>query len=271
MEVTSKAIRDARRNAKRAQTSTSVSKKPSKQVFSLYNVERPLQFQGFHISFDRQSPMRNFLIKRGLACPQFLHWVSWNGYHVETIANLFNTLPAILFSSVEDAVNAVNLVNSTSAPPTVRTSLSLQTEIFDVYCPNQIEEMLANENELQRLMDPEIGYQVITLDPHRGVRRDHRINSRLASMYGMHREEMLSRLANHDLPLHYLQIDAVAVLALMIFKHPTPGRRVKYYRVRLGRSRNYMLIAQHTVSVCDDFGRITQVLSLTTKFNWAVN
>jgi hypothetical protein len=86
-------------------------------------------------------------------------------------------------------------------------------------------------------------------------------------MFGMHREEMLARLANHDLPLHYIELDAMQMFALMILKHPTAGRKVKYFRMCTGaaRFRTYILVAQYTVTIADDLGRIVQVRTCRSR------
>ena len=263
--ITSKDLRDARRFAKRAsRRSKTTCTNPDSTIFVDHKsfVERPIQFRRYHISFDRQSPIHAFLIKRGLLCPHIHHWISWSGYHAETCVNLINSMPAVLFSAMEEAVNVVNSIDNASAPDTRSSTLcNLNTLSTEDMIGLEISEKLLYENEYQWEMESEIGYQVITIDPDRQVRRDHRINTRLASMFGMHREEMLSRLANHDLPLHYIEIDAISMLTLMVPKVPTPGRKVKYFRMLAGPSRSCILVAQYTVTIADSLGRITEVLA----------
>ena len=260
MEVTSKAIRDARRSAKRAApsiTSTTNNKRLVSMSYHEVLVERPISYQSFSISFDKPNPMRNFFIERGLSCPQILYWVSWSGYNGETIANLINSIPPVLFSAMNDAVKAVNFTSHPNG-----SQQYLHGYSSDFAPQNDVAERLERYLQIGADfdMDSEQGYQIITLDPDRGVRRNHVVSTQLATMFGMHREEMLSRIANFDLPLLHLEVDAIAVLALMMLKpRPVAGRRVNYFRMSVGRPRSYILVAQYQVSIADEVGRITQV------------
>lgn len=265
--VCTKDLRNARRFAKRAKTSQNTSKRGSAidnkdKLVQSSCVERPLPYSRTSISFERQNPVRNFIFKRGLSCPQLLHWTSWSGYHVETIVNILNSIPATVYAAIADTVAAINLINKLSAPEELNSKLSkLLTVSDDYYAANHAAEKLLNLTDFEWASDHSIGYQIITLDPDSQVRKDHKINSGLASMFGMHKEEMLSRLANHDLPLHYIDVDAMCMLALMVLKHPVPGRKVKYFRMCAGRARRCILVAQYSVVIADDFGRIVQVLN----------
>jgi hypothetical protein len=93
------------------------------------------------------------------------------------------------------------------------------------------------------------------------MRQDYRINTKLTTMFGMHLEEMLARLANYDLPIYFMELDAMSMFVLMILKHHAPGRKVKYFRMCAGsgRFRTFILVAQYTVTIADDQGRIVQV------------
>jgi hypothetical protein len=257
--VSSKDIRDARRFAKKAKTQD---RKKIARNLEICCIEHPIHFQIFNVSFDKCNPLRSFMIARGLYCSQVQHWISWNGYHAESIANMLNSVPPILCTAVEEAVRTVHSIKQLSAQDFRCSKLTPahgidNNDAFAIEVTNR----LLNEAEELWEIDCEWGYQVITLDPVRQVRRDHRINSKLASMFGMHREEMLARLANHDLPIYFIEVDAMSMFVLMILKHPAPGRRVKYFRMCTGsgRFRTVILVAQYTVTIADDQGRIVQV------------
>jgi hypothetical protein len=257
--VSSKDLRDARRFAKKSKIPR---RKNTANNSEIRCIEHPIRFQASNVSFDKCNPLRSFMIERGLCCPQLQLWSSWNGYHAESMANMFNAMPPLLCSAVGEALRTIETVNQSSTPDLLCNKLTASQGIAnnDAYAI-EVTNRLLNETEELWEINSEWGYQIITLDPERQVRRDHRINTQFANMFGMHREEVLARLANYDLPIYFMELDALSMFVLMILKHPAPGRRVKYFRMCTGsgRFRTVILVAQYTVTIADDQGRIVQV------------
>lgn len=104
----------------------------------------------------------------------------------------------------------------------------------------------------------------MAFDPSTQNRKDVFINARMADIYGMHKEELLSRLAGHDLPLPLPDMDFVRVFLYLILRGiAVPGLpRVKYLRMLSGpRERGQcVLVCWCSLSIVGPDDRVTEVL-----------
>jgi hypothetical protein len=96
-------------------------------------------------------------------------------------------------------------------------------------------------------------------------------NSAFASLLGIHREEFLSRIAGHDLPLFLAPLDSLRLFLYMLLEDLlAPGHlRVKHLRLAVGPpcSRRGVLVRWCSLSRLDAEGGVIEVPHDTTAFS----
>ncbi len=100
---------------------------------------------------------------------------------------------------------------------------------------------------------------IATFDPATQRRTAISVNSSAAALLGMHREELLARYMQHDVPLALPPLDALRHLlnALRLSAFDTSSQR--YYRMLVDGGRSAALVCTQTVRIFDARRRICQV------------
>ena len=274
--VGSKELRKARRLAKsfktektRGSRARNIHRLPSEQCPStdstsersrdvtVLEIERPLNSTRL-IPFERPSPLLNFFFRNGWNTSQICRVPHTVGFQAETVASQICSIHADIPAAIGVVLSSMQKIKETLDFENMSARLAAwQNVSHPTEEENSVANRLVEDDELLWEIDSFTGYQVLSLNPESGQRRDMVVNSALSDMLGMHREELLARLANHDLPPPYLDVDSLLVFLFTLLQHPSPGRRVKYVRMHLGG--RVALVRWSTVIVDDDRGRIVEV------------
>jgi PAS domain-containing protein len=84
-------------------------------------------------------------------------------------------------------------------------------------------------------------------------------NPRAAALLGMHREELLARYAQHDVPLALPPLDALRHLLHALRHGAFDPASMRYHRMLVDGGRGVALVCTQTVRIFDDRRRICQV------------
>jgi hypothetical protein len=124
--------------------------------------------------------------------------------------------------------------------------------------------LLKNGTEESWNSNASYGILSMSFDPETQDRKHVVINSCLSRMTGMHKEELLARLASHDLDLPLTQLDTLRVMLYMTLRcFAVPGLpRVKYLRFCVGQGvyRRCVLMCWCSFSVVGPDDKVTEVL-----------
>ena len=220
------------------------------------DIERPLM-SPYCIPFDKPSPLLNFFLAQGWKSAQICRIPHTTGFQAETVACQICGIHDAIPQAIGMVLNSIQTLKDNSNSDTFNARLAAWQSCGHNDEEHCIADRLTEDDDLLWEIDSGTGYQVISLNPETGQRRDMVVNTALSNLLGMHREELLTRLANHDLPPPYLDVDSLLVFLFTLLQHPSPGRRVKYVRMRLaGRC---VLVRWITIIVADGLGRITEV------------
>ena len=240
------------------------------------NVERPIAFSKLSISFDKESPVMNFMLRHGWAyMPARRTWSF--GFRPERIIRMLNALPPLICYSLARLLNTIQgkshsvMKEISSVLTTIRetdATSDLPAGVFehrtDVHCTDYYSYLHPeSESDEERILweeEEEIGLMRLDLDPDTQIRRKVTINSRFANMHGCHREELLSQIANHEAVMQYTDLDA---LSSFIFEMAgsLESTNVVYIRMCSGTGKNIkrMLVCRKRDKVFDAVGQLTQV------------
>jgi hypothetical protein len=221
-------------------------------------VDHPLTFPTLKLPFDRDSPLANFFTSNGWNSASICRVPHSTGYQAESAMNQIASVPADIRSTIGQVLLTIQEVNRNSNPDLLRAKLGVWmsvTSMSDI--EHESTSRLLEDDEMLWEIDPGTGYQVISVSYETQLRRKVVINGGLARMFGMHKEEMVNRLANYDLYLPYIEIDSLMVFLYTLLQHPMPGRRVKYLRMFLGG--RFMLVCWCTAVIADAMGRVIEV------------
>ena len=180
---------------------------------SNFSVERPFTYRISHIEFEKESPTLQFMLRHGWA-----HLPArriWNfGFKADRIMRNFNSLPDHICCGLVRLLNAINNLLQRSKH-TIEDAGHLQgfsaltagpcaatTGTSDPSSDEYQEDVLWGEETVLGLMQQD-------LEPGTQRRLRVAVNSRTASFWGMHKEEMLARISNHDLSVQYSDVDGM--------------------------------------------------------------
>ena len=221
-------------------------------------IEHPLKFPTFKLPFEKESPLAKFFTHNGWNSANICRVPHSTGYQAETAVNQIASAPTDMRNAIGQVLLTIQTINQNSDPGLLRAKLGAWLSVTSI---NQMEHdattRLLEDDEMLWDIDPGTGYQVIFVNYETQMRRKVVVNDGLANMFGMHKEEVINRLANHDLYLPYLEIDSLLVFLFTLLQHPMPGRRVKYLRMYLGG--RCVLVCWCTVIIADSMGRVTEV------------
>ena len=155
-------------------------------------VERPIPFNTRSLRFDRPSQLREAMTSMGWP-NMVMARICEFGYDSRAIINIFVNLPPYLKSITLRALHAIEILyveKQKSLPP------------IDVLS-NQ-EEASPGGMEVERVFfehETSVGFVKHHLDPKTGKRANIYVSQGWSSSIGIHLEEILSRIANRELPL----------------------------------------------------------------------
>jgi hypothetical protein len=224
------------------------------------SIELPLKFQTSKFPFDRESPLVKFFTFNCWNSDCLCRVPHITGYQAETAINQIASAPRDISAAIGQVLLTIEGINRISDPNLLRAKLGAWMSVTTAHAMNHgVNSCILKDDETlwDRDIYPGTGYQVISISHETQLRRHVAINNCFANMFGMHEEELLNRLANHDLCLPYIEMDSLSVFLFTLLQHPMPGRRVKYLRMYLGG--RFMLVCWSTVVVADAAWRVTEV------------
>ena len=228
-------------------------------------VDRPLR-RKISFNFQQQSPLELFASKLGWSTPPMRRLWSYGLSSCELI-DIISAFPESIHMVLEPAVDAVRI----SGCPLKDSPTSLQMTVQDWQNNSNFTsefgckgagEILANCDSFDLNHSPLCLLRMM-FNPETQLRTNVRANAGMASLLDMHREEMLARIAGHELPLFFTQLDIVRLFLFMMLEDILlPGTlRVKHLRLAVGPKacRRGILVRWHSLSHLDGQGRVTEV------------
>ena len=206
-------------------------------------VERPFGRRVVSFRFELESPLMEFMLQRGFA--QLPARRLWNfGFRPERIKDIFNAIPhhlarmlASFLSSVEEVARGSmkDIADAAQAVARFQTITDGGADAIDSGTypanvsvdPQLLEELWEEETEL--------GLMQVDLEPKTQRRLRVMVNTRAASLWGLHREEMLARIALHEAPLPFADLDVLCNFVTEMEAALT-GKRVLYVRLCVGNN-----------------------------------
>jgi hypothetical protein len=157
------------------------------------------------------------------------------GYQASTISSIFDALPSHFLHQIESALAAFEAIPKSRG----FINTNLNTVDHDENC---------NDNIVENNSTCKAWELVMNFDPDTQVRRGCCSSICVAQLLGMHREELLARLAQHDLPLPFIETDGLRLFMhslCQIFAAPSPGRKLdRYVRIRGAGGRGVLICWQ---------------------------
>ncbi len=257
-------------------------------------VERPLAslsscggFRAGPLRFDRAGPLARASARWTQSWARLFTQRLWTlGYQEQAIASIFDALPASFCAAVQSAADRlqgrtraararciadVTAFAEASAPEAGRSNpLEMTMDCAEEAQVCGGEALLECLEDLWE-RDGAEGFIEFTFDPATQQRTHVQLNSRTAAIAGMHKEEVLARLAAHDAPISFLPLDYLCALLHQSLRAAAPsggagpaGRAhsdVMHVRMtRTGsRAGGSSLVRMEVVTVFNARGQVTQV------------
>ena len=186
-------------------------------VIEEQQVQRPLGYAAAILHTDSDSIQGlsvNLINDWSYPCVERL----WSfGYQSSQLERLFNSIPDELNSYLERGYLALKTV--------FRMRSLLQSQIDQ---PAYRREDLTPDDLKRWEDDVENGFLQITYDPDTNKRTHVVMNARFAHLHGYHKEEMLARVANHDLEAQQSDIDWLTLWldSFQVFRHTFSVRSI---------------------------------------------
>jgi hypothetical protein len=259
-------------------------------------VERPLPCPsscgGFApLSFDRAGPLVRSSQRWTCSWARLFTQRLWTfGYAEQALASIFDALPAGFCAAIQTASNrlatlmratharsiadaanrlAAGAVRLTGTPEETETNGIGGEEVLGTRQDGEHVFLECLEDIWER--DGEEGFIEFAFDPATQQRTNVMLNTFTASIAGMHKEEVLARLAAHDAPISFLPLDFLCALLhqslrAAVRSGPASARThtdVIHLRMacRGSQRRGSNLIRMETVKRFDAQGQVTQVCS----------
>jgi hypothetical protein len=261
-------------------------------------VERPLSSQnscsGFApLCFDRTGPLVCSSRRWTCSWARLFTQRLWTfGYAEQALANIFDALPAGFCAAIQTAsdklatlmrsshvhsiadaasrLGAAGSAGSAYAAGTAEVPGHVTVGGVEGPCvkPDAVHSFLECLEDIWERDDGE-GFIEFAFDPATQQRANVMLNSLTASIAGMHKEEVLARLAAHDAPISLLPLDFLCALLHQSLRAVVPSAGglaaarahtdVVYLRLASRRPEGPKLIRMETVKICNAQGQVTQV------------
>jgi hypothetical protein len=239
-------------------------------------VERPMTSRnscgGFPLSFDRAGPLVRSSQRWTCSWARLFTQRLWTfGYAEQALASIFDALPAGFCAAIQTASDKLTGVAHKTHALRIADAAAADADAAvggeDVLLHREHVFLECLEDIWER--DGEEGFIEFAFDPVTQQRANVMLNTLTASIAGMHKEEVLARLAAHDAPISFLPLDYLCALLHQSLRAAVPSgpasarthTDVIYLRMacRGSQRRGSNLIRMETVKLFNANGQVTQV------------
>jgi hypothetical protein len=190
----------------------------SEDCIMLERVERPFSECIQDIHFDLASPTLQYMQDTALRVPHrhillantMLKRIWTSGFRLGQIASMFDALPVTIYSAMERAFAAL----MQRPPPPAATTAAAGVDL--------LEETLC------------AGAMRLEFSPATQQRSRIHVTPAWACIFGMHGEELLSRMAAHDLRLPMPELDFLVLVLYDLLHAASPAGAARYMRFAAG-------------------------------------
>ena len=176
-----------------------------------FDIQRPLALGFSAVAFDGESPVMSFMARHELAtaCARRI----WNiGFEPSRLANVVGAAPPRLLAALRRLLGAAQRAGEVQARRLLMAGVRAETAAdgpASPPCGLQGKE----SGEAAWEMEGAPGIALVQFEPATQRRLRFACNSRLAALWGCHKEEMLSRFAAHEGRFHLAPLPALCTLA----------------------------------------------------------
>ena len=193
------------------------------------------------------------------------------GFHARELIDMIISFPSSLFLAIQPAADIMNLLHGSDRAEDRETSIHGWQNHGD----NSIEfgckgagEILASCDGFDLNRSPLCLLRMM-FNPDTQERTNVLANSGMAGLLDMHQEELLARIAGHELPLFFTHLDMLRTFLFVLLEDIlSPGLlRIKHLRLAVGPPcrRRAVLVRWHSLSHLDDRGRVIEVSALLRR------
>ncbi len=223
------------------------------------NVPRPIAFNIDNVSLDMESPVMMFCVRQGLAgmCST---WIFNSGFASFRMIQILRSLPPRIFAGLTRLIEAMR--QSWPAELLESSRAGSRSHLQDSMSYANKCRCLSFEEESIWEAEKEIGLMKMEFDPSTQRRTNLAINSRIASFWGLHKEEFLIRLATHEASNGLPDLCTVCLLVSLI-TGSMHCEEVIYSRmcIRFSNEIHGILMRQEVVKMFNSKGQLTQVIA----------
>ena len=240
-------------------------------------VERPLPCRSAFgvfgpLSFDRAGPLVRSSQRWTCSWAQHFTQRLWTfGYAEQALASIFDALPAGFCAAIQTASDRLTGVAQSTHALRIADAAAADADgpatAADDLLPREHDFLECLEDIWER--DEGEGFIEFAFDPTTQQRTNVMLNTLTASIAGMHKEEVLARLAAHDAPISFLPLDYLCALLHQSLRAAVPSgpasarthTDVIYLRMacRGSQRSGSNLIRMETVKLFNAQGQVTQV------------
>jgi hypothetical protein len=215
-------------------------------------VERPLAYSVAVLNLDQDQPLLHCTLQLGWIQEHLLR-IMRMGHHVDFLTKFLVCLPTqqrVDIGNVLDMAQTMGMHCRLSALSVMQHRSEHSGPSFE--CPS------LDGNEQLWELNTDVGFTLMSFDPAPMQRNRIVVNSRVAGIFGMHREEYLARAAARDLAVPMTELDGLIVLLYISVRDSFgDGSPMEvYFRARAGHGPTLLCI--RTVAATDA-GRIREV------------
>ena len=232
-------------------------------------VDRPIK-RKITFNFEQSSPLVHYASSQGWSFPPLNRLWSY-GFHARELIDMIISFPSSLFLAIQPAADIMNLLHGSDRAEDRETSIHGWQNHGD----NSIEfgckgagEILASCDGFDLNRSPLCLLRMM-FNPDTQERTNVLANSGMAGLLDMHQEELLARIAGHELPLFFTHLDMLRTFLFVLLEDIlSPGLlRIKHLRLAVGPPcrRRAVLVRWHSLSHLDDRGRVIEVSALLRR------
>jgi hypothetical protein len=207
------------------------------------------------LQYDLPRTGRDFMLMHRWTYPESKRWMGY-GFQGSELARIFDCIPHGLRSSIDELMKILTSKYHRSSTEFLgcaqdpwmsdpRHSLHSKSQLGNIWCDDQA-----------------LGICVYDFDAGTQERLHARTDSFYAASHGMHEEEYGTRLACHDLPLHWTDLEFLIFFVYSLRNHFRTESMSLCERVVIGSGDacRGLLVREELRNTFDSSGRVTQVI-----------
>ncbi len=228
-------------------------------------VPRPIPFNMSSIFFDSQSPVINCCSEQGLV-GRCSNWIFNNGFESDGISRVLRALPPRIHTGLSKLIGSLQRCWRAEMLE-VLSAASGSLRLDSISMHQSVARCLTLEEEAFWESETEAGLMKVVFDPVTQRRTNLAINSRLASIWCLHKEEFLFRLAMHEARTCMTEFCGLSLLIAFITGSMN-CEQLFYARlcIRMGDKIQGILVTREEVKRFNAQGQLTQAILICSLF-----